>query len=60
MISPDAPVNGWLRDVLEAEENIYIMTTSRYNDGGAGHPSYAGHQVVAQELITFIKQNDLL
>ena len=49
--------------LAENDANIWVLKTTRNNDGGAsaagktGHPSEAGHAVVAQELATFLQEN---
>ena len=64
MVDYDSAVNGWLADVFEelgGEANgLYILKTTKNNQGGNGHPNYASHKTTAKHLVTFINSKNLL
>ena len=37
-----------------ADDNVFLLKTTRNKEGGSDHPSAAGHEVIAQELADFI------
>lgn len=39
---------------------LYTLKVTRNNDGGTSHPNHKAHTTVANELVTFINENDLL
>lgn len=39
--------------------NVYIHDVKTYNSGGGGHPSISEHELVAQELVKFFKDNSI-
>lgn len=50
--------NNWVdafTAVDTADDNVFLLKTTRNKEGGSDHPSAAGHAVIAQELATFIK-----
>ena len=54
-------VNSQVEAIVEelggAEEGYYCVKLTRNTAGGSGHPNVEGHQVLAQELATFIEEN---
>ena len=56
--------DDWAFDVIEelgGEDNgIYLLKMTREQSGANGHPNLEGHYTAADELVTFIKNKDLL
>lgn len=64
MTDVDTSVNGWLVEVFEElggeSAGLYIMETTKNNQGGRDHPNYNSHKVTAGHLVTFIEEKNLL
>ena len=64
MTNVDTSVNGWLREVFEEyggeAAGLYIVETTRNNDGGSNHPNYYSHKKTAGHLVSFIEEKNLL
>ncbi len=59
--------NGYISRTLEViremggeDRGLYSVALTRNNEGGAGHPSVAGHTVCAEELTAFLSEKGLV
>ena len=44
----------------EEAAGIYTVNTTKNNDGGHSHPSYASHQKTSEDLLAFINSKGLI
>jgi len=55
-------LSNWAQNAIQAmnDENIYqIRTLTMTRDGHNGHPTIAGHQEAAEQLVSFLWENEL-